>query len=338
MTLAVKWAEIGPTKNGPVSVSYTTYGASGNSTRERNIRVSFADLETAIIQCLGYSWLETISGGTPYRLRRELPEFFPFESPTFAYMCKTVNVYQFEKWFGRSYFSAGVFGPVNSFPNPDPIGDEFQKLNIYKNACLKLTYEATAYNSYASDAWMADAGFAQDESKRFCSFRYTQQAKYFSVPGLTFHAITGVAPSPSVPYPVGLIESKGTLTITWHCVSWEAVPINTHRNAIGKVNSVDFNFYGKKYAPGTLLCLAPQYNTYVMSNGVLGCDVVFTFEEFTKEHNRILYKPNGSDTIGYYWLITDPTIVAPPVYGALPPNKTLFGEIDFKDLFNVSLT
>ncbi|MCX7664390.1 MAG: hypothetical protein N2112_02460 [Gemmataceae bacterium] len=335
MTLAVKWAEIGPSKIGPTSVSYTTH-VNGSSTRERLIKVNYNDLDKAIEQCLGYSYLETTSG-VPYRLRRELPEFFPFDldSSDQSYTCKTVNVYQFGKWLGRKEFIAGTFGALDTTPNADTIGDTKQKLNWYNTAFLRLTYESTNYNSYKTDTAMVDAGYTQNESKRFCSFRYTQSAKYFSVPGLTFHVVTGAIPPPALTYPVGLIESKGTLTVTWHCVAWEAVPINTIRSAIGKVNSQSWNFFGKTYAPGTLLCMAPQYNSYTMANGKLGCDVVFTFEEFLKEHNRILYRVGGA--LDYYWLVTDSTISTPPVYGSLPVGKTLFGEMNFDDLFNVSL-
>lgn len=339
MTLSVEWAEMGPTKNGPATA--TTYGikGSGQSVRERGIKVAYKDVETAIEQCLGYSYIEyTGDGSVKYRLRREMPEFFPIANPNKKFICTDVQVFQFGRWVGRKEFnpSTCTFGGLDATANADEHGSVAQKLNWYYNAYLKLTYSNPAYNSYMTDNQMVMAGYAQNESQRFCSFKYSQQAKYFSVPGNTFFAIKGDGGTvTSTGFPVGLIEGKGTLTITWHCVDYDAVPLDTIRAAIGKVNSATWTFRGKSYPAGTLLCMAPQYNTYEMANGKLGCDVIFTFEEFPQGHNKILFK--FGNAVGYYWLVTDSTILTNPTPGLLPAGKTLFGETNFDDLFNISL-
>lgn len=336
MTLSVKWAEVGPNKNGPATT--TTYNIKGSapSMRERQIKVAYADVETAIQECLGYSEVEYTSGGaTKNRLLRTMPEFFPIADANKKFICTDVSVFQFGRWTGRKIFNpvTNTFGGLDASANADEYGSTDPKLNWYYDAWLKLTYTNPAYNSYMTDAEMSAAGFSRNESKRFCSFKYSQQAKYFSVPGATFQVQVSGTNYP-VPFPVGVIEGKGTLTITWHCVAWDGVPVNTIRNAVGKVNSVAWTFREKTYPAGTLLCMAPQYNTYEMSNGKLGCDVIFTFEEFPPEHNKILYK--SDDVLSYRWLITDGTTTT-PTYGSLPAGKTLFGEVNFDDLFNVYL-
>jgi hypothetical protein len=335
MTLAVKWSELGPDPKGASTLYSMTTNAKQGSGRSRQIVVAYSDLEAALKQSVGYSTLEMVSG-TKYRLKRELPELWPITSMAQVYACDSCELLQLNKWAGRKDFNTTtkIFGALDKTVG-DADGNTKQKLNQFTKANLKLNYKLVDYKILTDDEVAAGPLGVTDESVRFVSFKETNQARYFSVPGNTFYVIAGGTPT-VLPYPVGMIESKGTLHLTWHQVAYDAVPRQTIMNSlVGKVNKAPFVWNGKTYAAGTLLCMAPQYTTYMQPNGVLGCDVEFILEVFNKEHNRIAYRKNATSDIDYYWITTDQSITTPPTYGSLPLNKFLFGEADFKELFNV---
>ncbi len=339
MTLAVKWAELGPSRNDSSLAATATINGLGPSSRTRSIVTSFDDVETALGQCVGYSSLETMtisgSGTAPDYLKREIPELFPGES---EFVCLNADHYQSDTFMGRKIWNAiaGTWGALSKIFGADPIGTTDQKRNWYNKARIKLNYSNIEYNSTMTDAQLA----ATPEGKRaeylrFCTLREDRSAKYFNIPSGFMHVIpVGGGATTPLNYPIGKVECSGTIHIKWHQVAYEALPFNTINSAIGKVSKTAFTFSGKTYPAGTLLVMPPKLETYTMKNRKKGCNIEFVFSEFAEGFNVILNKQAGE--LVYCWVVSDDTITTPPTPGSLPAKKTLYSEMELKDLWDVS--
>ena len=86
------------------------------------------------------------------------------------------------------------------------------------------------------------------------------------------------------------------------------------------------------YDAGTLLFLPPKKRRFVMPNGGIAIDTEFQLEWFGQGHNKILRAVKDA-SIEYLYIVSDGSIIAPPVPGSLTPKTTLFAEDDFAKAF-----
>jgi hypothetical protein len=310
--LSVRYQELGVREGDSPAASLDTE----TMATTRRLIVDWADIQTAMQQLIGFSYLDANN-----KLHRYLPQRdWEYKGLWAGKVTRTQGL-------GWKQLYTAEYGAGNSF----------------KKASLDVTFLPRPYR-LLDDAELASVG--GNEFLRYVEIETTSDASYLSLPQngeLKWSEPPGrdVATKP-FPGNVGIIVGALTYTLRWHQIPDLGLPVDTIIGTIGHVNKTDFgdpSNFRYFFPKGTALVLGAGWRKVHMftPDGLQpGWNVEYQVKYAPHGHNRFYdFKclVSGVKTPGWYQVTSDG--VAYPD-GSIPDTKCVFDEIEFKYLFDTT--
>jgi hypothetical protein len=266
----------------------------------RRFKIAWDDQYEADKELLGYSWAD--SGG----LHRRLPARHPKRT-----------------WLVATNISEIVgLGKYSMEDTDDGV------IATYPEALLTVEYTRPMVDYFDDDE-------IETEFDRYTTASGTLDGSYLTVPSFgTLKFTEGPNAGRSFPGNVGKIIPAGNYAFTWHQIPYEALPLQTIIDSLGKVNSTQF---GSQYLPllqfpaGSMLFLGGQAILGMQPGGTFAWDVEYHMQHDRKEHNKFLdFRANPQ---AFYFVTNTGTHYAS---GSIPDGSAVYDETDLNELWVVT--
>lgn len=263
-------------------------------------RIAWDDQYEAEKQLLGHSWVDS-SG-----LHRRLPARMPKRT---WQVCTGIDI-------------EGL-GQYDEEDTDDGI------MATYPEALITARYSRPMVDYFEDDE-------IETEFDRYTEASSTLDGSYLTVPSFgTLKFTEGPNAGRSFPGNVGKIVPAGNYSFRWHQIPYEALPLTTIINSLGKVNSTQF---GSEYLPllqfpaGTMLFLGGQAILGMQPGGTFAWTVEYHMQHDRKEHNKFL--DFRAQPFGFYLVTGSGTHYSA---GSIPDGQAVYDETDLNELWEVSV-